>query len=445
MRIAIASRVADAIWTPARLGSFAPPLHSWYSAGMAPRRTAVFTEKEFYLDEFRGRTLVFAVPHAGPADRLRALGEVARDLLLNDTRVLILLGGPAARERPALRALERPLAGLPSATQVPLPLPQLRLAQGAGAGPVLSLGAAEIMAPTISDALLVQVWDIVRSTPFFLGLCETDAADQLAGFAARLGARLRVHKLVIADPGGGVQAAIGDRPLSFMDESMTSQLLTAGEAESAGLGPRRALLDAIRTGLVGGISSVNLCTLEGIARELFTYEGSGTLFTREDYCKVERLSLDDFHEVEKVLERGQREGYLKMRTPAEIAPILFSGYGATIGQHHLAGVCALQTERYERERAGEIVGLYTITRFKGEGVGVKLVACMKSEGRERGLAYLFACTTQERVGQFFERQGFRQIPQSEAPPAKWIGYDDERRRGVVVYRYDLGTGSASRP
>lgn len=407
---------------------------------MAPRRAAVvFTEKEFYLDEFRGRTLVFAVHHGGPLDRLRVLGEVTRDLLLNDTRVLVLLGGAAARERSALRAIERPLAGLSSATQVPLPLPlpQLRLAPGDGTGPVLHLGADEIAAPAVSDALLARVWDIVRGMPLVLGLCDAEAPDRLAAFAARLGARLRVHKLVIADPAGGVRSAGSERSISFMDEAMTAQLLAAGEAEATGLGERRALLDAIRTALVDGVNSVNLCTLDGLAHELFTYEGSGTLFTREDYCKVERLSLDDFHEVEKVLERGQREGYLKARTPAEIAPILFSGYGATIGQHHLAGVCSLQTERYEAERAGEIVGLYTITRFKGEGVGVKLVACMKSEGRARGLAYLFACTTQERVGQFFERQGFRQIALDAAPPAKWQAYDETRRRGLMCYRFDL--------
>jgi amino-acid N-acetyltransferase len=405
---------------------------------MAPRRAAVvFTEKEFYLDEFRNRTLLFTVHHGGPADRLRGLGEVARDLLVNDTRVVVLLGGAAARERAALKALERPLAALPSASQVPLPFPQVRLTPPDGAGPVLRLTTDEVRAPEVSDALLARLWDIMRATPFFLGLCDVDDPDQLVGFAARLGARLRVHKLVVADPEGGIRAAGSDRPLSFMDEGMTALLLNAGEAEATGLGPRRALLDAVRSGLNDGITSVNLCTLDGIARELFTYEGSGTLFTREDYCKVERLSLDDFHEVEKVLERGQREGYLKVRTPAEIAPILFSGYGATIGQHHLAGVCSLQTEQYEQERAGEIVGLYTITRFKGEGVGVKLIDCMKTVGRERRLSYLFACTTQERVGQFFERQGFRALSQEEAPPAKWIGYDEARRRGLACYRFDL--------
>jgi amino-acid N-acetyltransferase len=409
-----------------------------YLHPMAPRRAAVvFTEKEFYLDEFRNRTLLFAVDHGGPPERLRGLGEVARDLLLNDTRVLVLLGGAAARERAALKALERPLAGLPSAAQAPLPFPRPRLTEPGGSGPVLRLNAGEVRAPAIGDALLARLWDILRTTPIFVGLCDVDDADELARFAARLGARLRVHKLVIADPVGGVRTGGSERPLSFMDESMTTQLLAAGEAESTGLAARRALLDAVRSGLNGGIASINLCTLDGVARELFTYEGSGTLFTREDYCKVERLSLDDFHEVEKLLERGQREGYLKARTPAEIALILFSGYGATIGQHHLAGVCSLQTERYEHERAGEIVGLYTITRFKGEGVGVKLIDCMKTVGRERGLAYLFACTTQERVGQFFERQGFREVPQAEVPPAKWTGYDEARRRGLWCYRFDL--------
>jgi len=227
--------------------------------------------------------------------------------------------------------------------------------------------------------------------------------------------------------------------LSFLDESVLEALLRQGEAESAGLGPRRALLDAIRDGLLAGVGSINLCALDGLARELFTYEGSGTLFTREDYCRVAPLGIDDYAEVEKLLERGQREGYLKIRTAEEIGRILVSGYGATIGQHHLAGVCALQTERYAAERAGEIVGLYTITRFKGEGVGVKLVDCMKAEARRLGLAFLFACTTQDRVGHFFERQGFARVSPDDVPPAKWQCYDPARRAEVGVYCWSTVT------
>ncbi len=395
------------------------------------RRETAFSEKEFYLDEFRGRTLAFAVYHDAAPERLRLLGEVARDLLLNDTRVIVLLGGGAARGRAGLRALDRALAA--SSAQPALPFVARPLA-GENA-PVLTLAAAEVDAP-IAEPLLLGVWRVLRAEPLLVACCLDVGPERLVDFAQRLGARLRVHKLVVVDSDGGVQPPDAPSILSFMDESVMEALLRRGEAESAGLGARRPLLAAIREALLAGITSVNLAPLDGVARELFTYEGSGTLFTREDYCRVAPLTLDDYHEVEKLLERGQSEGYLKYRDADEIGRILISGYGATIGAHHLAGVCALQRDGYAAERAGEIVGLYTITRFKGEGVGVKLVDCMKAEARRLDLAYLFACTTQERVGQFFERQGFRRIPADEAPAAKWRCYDPARRAAVAVYRWD---------
>ncbi|HEY2388229.1 MAG TPA: GNAT family N-acetyltransferase [Candidatus Binatia bacterium] len=387
---------------------------------MARRAAVVFDEKEFYLDEFRGRTLVFAVHHDGGAERLRVLGEALRDMLASDTRVIVILGGAAARGKAGLRALLRPLPPIPAVTEPP----------------VLTLGDAPATPATIDSALLLAVWEVLRASPLLLVASEGSTPDTLTDFAQHLGIRLRVHKLIVVDDAGGVRPPNAPGVLSFIDETMLEALLRRGEAESAGLGARRPLLEAIHRGLRAGIASINLCPLDGVAHELFTYEGSGTLFTREDYCRVAPLALDDFHEVEKLLERGQREGYLKLRSPAEIGHILISGYGATIGEHHLAGVCALETEPYAAERAGEIVGLYTMTRFKGEGVGAKLVEQMKNEGRRLGLAYLFASTTQERVGQFFERQGFRAVPSVEVPAAKWLDYDPARKAAVRVYRFD---------
>jgi amino-acid N-acetyltransferase len=386
---------------------------------MARRAAVVFDEKEFYLDEFRGRTLVFAVHHDGGSERLRVLGEALRDMLANDTRVIVILGGAAARGKAGLRALLRPLPPIPAVTEPP----------------VLSLGEAPA-AGTIDSSFLLAVWEVLRTSPLLLVACEGSTPDALTDVAHQLGTRLRVHKLVVVDEAGGVRPPGTPGVMSFMDETMLEALLRPGEAESAGLGGRRALLEAIHRGLRAGIASINLCPLDGVAHELFTYEGAGTLFTRQDYCRVAPLALDDFHEVEKLLERGQREGYLKMRSPAEIGRILIAGYGATIGEHHLAGVCALETEPYAAQRAGEIVGLYTMTRFKGEGVGAKLVEQMKKEGQRLGLAYLFASTTQERVGQFFERQGFRVVETTEVPAAKWLDYDPARKAAVRVYRFD---------
>src|SRR5262249_910786 len=161
--------------------------------------------------------------------------------------------------------------------------------------------------------------------------------------------------------------------------------------------------------LEGGVASVTLCPLAGLARELFTYEGCGTLFTLTDYCSVDCLGIDDFYEVEKLLQRGEREGYLKGRTPQEITKLLLHGYGASLGvaPGELAGFCALLP--YAGDNAGEVAGLYTITRFQGEGIGGRLIATMVSEGTQRGLAYLFACTTQEGAQRLFERQGFHRV------------------------------------
>jgi len=245
-----------------------------------------------------------------------------------------------------------------------------------------------------------------------------------------------VHKLILAEPEGGVTGSDG-KPLSFMDETMLETLLATGQAEWAGLGARRATFDAIRGALLGGVTSVNLCSLAGVARELFTYEGSGTLFTLQDYCTVQRLGVDDYEEVERLIERGQREGLLKLRTPEAVADMLVHGYGATIGAHHLAGICALITEAYVTEHAGELVGLYTITRFKGEGVGARLVARVLSEARDAGLAYVFACTTEARAQGFFERQGFRRVNHDEVPSSKWTAYDPQRKAAVAAFRFDL--------
>jgi amino-acid N-acetyltransferase len=247
---------------------------------------------------------------------------------------------------------------------------------------------------------------------------------------------LRVHKLVLVESAGGVASPEGT-PLSFMDEAMLTAVLQPGQAEWTGLATRRDTLEAVRAALLAGVRAVNLCALDGLARELYTYEGSGTLFTREDYCRIERLGIDDFEEVERLIARGQREGYLKPRTPAEVARILINGFGAEMGSHHFAGVCGLEIDAYRAERVGEIVGLYTITRFKGEGVGGRLVVRALEEARAQRLRYVFACTVDERAQVFFERHGFASVSADEVPAAKWVGYERQRRARVKCMRYDL--------
>jgi N-acetylglutamate synthase-like GNAT family acetyltransferase len=394
-----------------------------------------FDEKQFYLDEFRGHTLLFsvAVEELAHDEDYERLAGIVRELLTNNTRVLVLVHvADSGGGEQVLRRLQRRLGPLIFSEET-MPLFAHRRPR---AEAFLQLAADAFAAPESAAALLTAIWFVLRRGPLFVGVIAGVNHAEAISFAQEIASRLRVHKLVLVEPEGGVAGADG-KQISFMDEQLLVTLQSAGEAEWAGLAARRATFDAVRAALLGGVSSVNLCTLVGAARELFTYEGSGTLFTRADYCRVERAGIDDFEEMERLMERGQREGALKLRGPEEVASLLINAYGAAVGAHHLAGMCGLLTQPYAAERAGEIVGLYAITRFKGEGVGGRLVARALAEARAAGLAYVFACTTEERAQLFFERQGFRRVGSGDVPAVKWADYDPKRKAQVAVYRFDL--------
>jgi amino-acid N-acetyltransferase len=377
-----------------------------------------FEEKDFYLDEFRGRSVLIAVAPACVAARpdLTALAAAVGDLVRNDTRVL--LWWPAAApgaERRLLGALARSRGRRRGA------VPRMRLDAAATAG-------------TSDEPPSAALWGAIRRDRLCVLVVRGEAAFPRQ--PAALAASLRIPKLVLVDQRGGLLGAAPAR-LSFVDENVLETLLRQGEAEWTGLGDRRAMLATIREALRAGVEAVNLCTPEGIAEELFTYVGSGTLFTQGDYCHVRPLGLDDFAQAERLLERGQREGMLKLRTPDEIAAVLAVGFGATVCERHLAGVAGLLTAPYAAERAGEIVGLYTITRFKGEGIGERLVSRLVAEAEQRQLAYVFAVAIDERAQHFFLRLGFSRVSAADVPATKWVGYDARRRARVGVFRRDV--------
>ena len=103
----------------------------------------------------------------------------------------------------------------------------------------------------------------------------------------------------------------------------------------------------------------------------------------------------------------------------------------------------VSTHMEAHRAAGEIVGLYTITRFKGEGIGERLVSRLLADAESRGLDYVFACAVDGRAQQFFERLGFERVSAATVPAAKWVGYDRRRRARVAVFRRRLPVAAAA--
>jgi amino-acid N-acetyltransferase len=353
---------------------------------------APFSEKDFYLEDFHGKTLAIAAPAAELRQPAR-LAQVIDELTRNETNVVLL-----STERSALE----PLVG----------------------EHVLSMATPRLEG---------TVWRQLRAS-FRLGLV---VAGSLAFAPACREATLRlgISKLVWIDRDGGIVRANGER-VSFVHLEELREILAAGAPRNE---RRAALLREVEAMLVAGVPAVNVCTLEGLSDELFSYAGSGTLFTEERYVLVRKLGLDDFDAASDLIARGTAEGYLAPRTQEQLDAVLASGFGAFVEAYHLAGIGALLVD--EPGGCGEVASLYTLTRFLGEGVGGHLVAHALARARERGLTFAYACTTSDGVGRFFELHGFRPARPEEVPAAKWRGYDPERRARVRCYRLDLGAAS----
>jgi N-acetylglutamate synthase-like GNAT family acetyltransferase len=354
----------------------------------ASSRVLPFSERAFYLSELRDCTIAIAGCGSELQNRA-ALEPVLKDLEANRTRVVLISDRAEALE----------------------PLLEIDV-----------LKADELA--TLPGRAWRQLGRSLR-----IGV----AIEPGAGFGAACGAvvlALGIRKLVWADPAGGLVRKGGERD-SFVNVEALRACIGGDQQRSES----REILVEIEAMLSAGVSAVNLCTVAGVADELFTYNGSGTLFTSRNYVDVRSLGLDDFDAAVDLIERGMTEGFLAPRSPEQIERVLASGFGVFIGGNHLAGVGTLLM--YGSDRAAEIACLYTLTRFLGEGVGGHLVRFAAETAKRDGRSYLFACTTSERVTAFFLRNGFRCVESDTLPIEKWSDYDPKRRADLRCLRRDL--------
>jgi N-acetylglutamate synthase-like GNAT family acetyltransferase len=370
--------------------------------------TFKFSEKSFYLNAFRGTTL--AVSLAAKTDLTpQALAEFAESLSeLSEHGCRIVLFEQKCAATEGVTSILSKLFSHPE--ELPIvyhrqgevaTLPYRLWQEGAGVVPI------EI----VSDDLEMFYDEVVR-----------------------LVIAWRIKRLIITQASGGIYLPEGGL-LSYVNSIKLTQVIDI--FQQRGSTANQDVLSRIQYLLNRGVGAISLCSLQAVSRELFTYEGCGTFFSQRHYCRVRSLEIDDFPQVATLVKQGEFEGYLLPRSDQEISRILLTGYGAFISVNQVAGVCCLINECYRSDKAGEIVTLYALTRFQGEGIGVQLIDHVVNEARKMGLQTLFSCTTRKRVVDFFERNGFSQVDQSQLPEAKWQGYNRDRRQNLVCLRLEV--------
>jgi N-acetylglutamate synthase-like GNAT family acetyltransferase len=376
------------------------------------QKAKAFTEKSFYLEEFYGKSLLFAlVPPSGERlSELDSLNRTLRELRRNQTRSIVIA---------STRALPRLIVRLGRLSPRHQPL---RFNPATG----------QRSRPYPPDSAISALWQALESGPVVAAEVDADYSRDFVVFAQQLASRLGVFKLLLLDRGGGLVDRGGSRHSFVQIGRMRSIVKETGSAH------RQGLVRAAYRAVGAGVASVSLVSPRAVYEELFSFTGSGTIFTEGGYGNVRQIGIDDFEEVEALIMRAQNEGFLLSRSKAEIAGLLPSCFGYRIGDEHLAGVVSLLTEPYRHDRAGEITALYTLTRFQGEGVAAELLNGVVGEAYTRRLRYVFACTTEQRAANLFEHLGFRRVDRHAVSPAKWRGYDEKRIALLSIFRYDLG-------
>jgi amino-acid N-acetyltransferase len=359
-----------------------------------PRAPIPFSEREFYLAEFRRRTIGIAWPASEPFVR-DPLAEVVATLVANGSRVVIL----SPLEEVAEIASAAAAIGFREANYAPRLWRRLRDRGHAG----LRLSSDDF---------------------------ESDCLEATLA--------LRLAKLVWVQSAAPVERIAGEGRVSMLDLAHLDALIegraTPSDPELRIRPERRALVGAIRDMIAGGLPSVNVCAGDELAQELFTYAGAGMFFTHDRYAEVRPLAIDDYDPASDLIDRGEADGYLVPRSGAARDAVLTHGLGVFIEGRYLAGIGALLP--HPDENAGEIASLFALTRYMGEGAGSQIVRYAIERARAEGLDYLFSCTTSDRVETFFERHGFRRVSHDEVPKAKWEDYDPERREKVRCLRID---------
>jgi amino-acid N-acetyltransferase len=356
--------------------------------------TSRLSEREFYLAEFRRRSIGFAWP-ADEAPEPEVLGQLLALLVANQTRVVLL----SARDD------------------------------------VLELGEVETPIECDSDEFAPRLWRSLGATGRAgLRLPEAGFEDE----CRRAAQALRLAKLVWIQSTPPITRSQGSGRVSVVDLSHLGPLLKNGSAaDDSGYvarPERRALLAAVRDLIQSGVPAVNVCAPADIARELLTYAGAGTFFTRDRYAEVRKLGLDDFDQASDLIARGEADGFLVPRDAASRDTVLAHAVGLFIEGRYLAGIGAILP--YPEEHAVEVASLYALTRYVGEGVGGQIVRYAIEHAAQSELSYVFSCTTSERVEAFFVRNGFRVVGPDALPKRKWENYAEERRDRVRCLRFD---------
>lgn len=247
--------------------------------------------------------------------------------------------------------------------------------------------------------------------------------------AVELAKALRAVKLVYLNTEGGVRGPRG-----------VVRQMTVQEAEAflkrhkPDLSPESVtkLTHAVRAGKEG-IERVHIIDgreQEGLLGEVFSNEGIGTLIYANEYQAIRQAQKKDVRAVYTLIQQGVQNDELVKRTRAELEKIISDYYVFEVDRNPVA-CCALHV--YPEQNMAELASVFVDSRYENQGIGGRLIQYAENVARARGIARLFALSTQA-VNYFVQKGGFQLGTPDDLPPARREKYDQSGRMSRVLIK-----------
>jgi amino-acid N-acetyltransferase len=196
------------------------------------------------------------------------------------------------------------------------------------------------------------------------------------------------------------------------------------------------LLVRARRACEAGVERVHILDgrIEGvILKETFSNLGSGTMVYSNRYGGIRPMTLHDVSDVLRLMQPFVERGILLPRTEDQLEEGVqdFVVFEVDDSVH----ACAALHEFPDGQ--AEIAGIAVDAHFAHLGVGPKLVDFLCDRAERKGLAAVFALTTQ--TADWFEKLGFEEKDPSILPEKKRRTYDLQRKSRV--FRKTLAPGA----
>jgi len=169
---------------------------------------------------------------------------------------------------------------------------------------------------------------------------------------------------------------------------------------------------------------------EGLLGEVFSNEGIGTLIYANEYQAIRPAQKRDVRAVHLLIQQGVETDELVKRTRSELEKIICDYFVFEVDRN-LIGCAALHV--YPEQNMGELASVLVDSRYENQGIGGKLIAYVESVARARGIARLFALSTQA-INYFVQKGGFKLGAPDDLPPARREKYDQNGRRSQVLVK-----------